>query len=514
MGLFDFLFKKENIQAARVNDGYFQTLTAYKPHFTSWDGYVYESALVRSAIDARARHISKLKVEIIGTANPRLQTRLKYRPNNWQTWSKFLYRTSTILDMHNTAIIVPVYDDFMMVTGYYPILPHKVEIVQVDNEPWLRYEFQNGERAAERLSECAVLTKFQYRSDFFGETNDALTPTMKLEHMNNEGIEEAIKNGATYRFMARVNNFSSTDDLKRERLRFSETNLKTEDANSGILLFPNTYTDIRQIETNAYTVPEEELKEIRNSVFNYFAVNEDILQSRAFGDAWSAFYESAIEPFAIQFSETMTAALFTETEIQRGTMLMATANRLQYLSTSEKLNVSSQMADRGVMNRDEIREIWNLPPLPDGQGQAYTIRGEYYLLNEDGTFTREGVAEQNQRSMYKPKIEFRSKSEPQTIAVDFDGCLCSNMYPKIGKANDELIARLLEEQRNGSKLILWTCRTDSLLQEALDWCRDKGIVFDGVNENSEERIKRYGSDPRKVSADLYIDDKCERVNYE
>ena len=43
------------------------------------------------------------------------------------------------------------------------------------------------------------------------------------------------------------------------------------------------------------------------------------------------------------------------------------------------------------MNRDEIREIWNLPPLPDGAGQAYTIRGEYYLLNDDGSFTKEGV---------------------------------------------------------------------------------------------------------------------------
>jgi hypothetical protein len=89
----------------------------------------------------------------------------------------------------------------------------------------------------------------------------------------------------------------------------------------------------------------------------------------------------------------MTGAMFTDNEIARGTMIMLTANILQYMSTSEKLNVSSQMADRGIMNRDEIREIWNLPPLPDGQGQAYTIRGEYYLLNDDGTFTREGVTD-------------------------------------------------------------------------------------------------------------------------
>lgn len=393
MGLFDFLFKKDNVEVAQVNDGYFETLTAYRPHFTSWNGKLYESALVRSAIDARARHISKLKVEIIGTAKPALQTRLKLRPNDWQTWSQFLYRASTILDMHNTCVIVPVYDAYMTVIGYYPVLPKRCEIVEADGEPWLRYEFTRGQKAAERLADVAILTKFQYSSDFFGEPNNALDSTMKLEHLNNEAIEEAVKNGSNYSFIARINNFAKAEDMRRERLRFTEANLRADKDNNGILLFPNTYTDIKQIDQDAYNVPEKELEEIRTNVYNYFGVNEDVLQSKAFGDAWSAFYESAIETFAIQFSEAMTNAVFSDTEIQRGTTLMLTANRLQYMSTTEKLNVSSQMADRGIMNRDEIREIWNLPPLPDGQGQAYTIRGEYYLMNSDGTFTREGVNE-------------------------------------------------------------------------------------------------------------------------
>ena len=115
-----------------------------------------------------------------------------------------------------------------------------------------------------------------------------------------------------------------------------------------------------------------------------------MLQNRAYGDAWSAFYEGKIEPFAIQFSDVATKMLFTERERSGGTLLIATANRLQYMSNTEKLNVSAQMADRGIMNLDEIREIWNLPPLPNGQGQAYTIRGEYYLLGSDGSVTKKG----------------------------------------------------------------------------------------------------------------------------
>jgi len=117
-------------------------------------------------------------------------------------------------------------------------------------------------------------------------------------------------------------------------------------------------------------------------------VNEDVLQNKAFGDRWQAFYEGAIEPFAVQFSEVMTKMLFTLREQAQGNSVTATSNRLQYMTTTEKLNVSSQMADRGIMNRDEIREIWNLPPLPDGQGQAYTIRGEYMTIDEEGNFTR------------------------------------------------------------------------------------------------------------------------------
>ena len=232
----------------------------------------------------------------------------------------------------------------------------------------------------------AVLTRFQYKSDFFGESNHALDPTMKLVHIENEGIEEAVKNGATFRFMARVNNFSKAEDLANERKRFNETNLRA-DEEGGLLLFPNTYTDIKQIDSKPYTPDENERNYIKTNVYNYFGVNEDVMQSKAYGDAWAAFYESVIEPFAIQFSECMTAAAFTDRERSQGSQIMLTSNRLQYLTTSEKLNVSAQLADRGILNRDEVREIWNLPPLPNGEGQAYIIRGEYY--NADGKINEE-----------------------------------------------------------------------------------------------------------------------------
>lgn len=383
MGLFESIFGSKKTETIKA-DSYFKTLTAYSPVFHSWNGSLYESELVRSAIDARARHIAKLKVEVIGSARPTLATRLKAKPNSFQTWYQFMYRLSTILDMHNTAFIVPVVDKYGDTVGMFPVLPTKCEILQTkDGTPILKYEFSDRQTGACYLSECGIMTKFQYKSDFFGERNTALNPTMDLIDMQGQGIKEAIKNGATYRFMARTNNFTKTEDLKKERQRFSEENFSKEAGAGGLLLFPNTYSDIQQIKTSPYTINPEERKMIQDNVYNLYAVNEDIIQSKAVGDKWNAFYESVVETFAIQFSEVTTLMFFSEREQSFGSKIVATSNRLQYMSNSDKLKVSAQMADRGLMTINEIRDIWNLPPVEDGD--VRTVRGEYYTMGEEDT---------------------------------------------------------------------------------------------------------------------------------
>jgi hypothetical protein len=224
------------------------------------------------------------------------------------------------------------------------------------------------------------MTKFQYKDDVFGESNRALLPTLDLISIENQGIQEATKSSAAYRFWAKVNNFTKTEDLAKERKRFTEENFSKESKGGGMLLFPNTYTDIHQIEAKPWVINPQQMKEIRENVYDYFGVNDEVLKNKAFGDAWTAFYEGAIEPFAIQFSEVMTRMLFTFREQGNGNKVVASSNRLQYLSNNEKLNVSSQMLDRGIMSINDVREIWNLPPV-DG-GDTRIIRGEYYNADE------------------------------------------------------------------------------------------------------------------------------------
>ena len=378
MGLFDKLFRPQ--REKQRADEYFKTLTAYRPVFHDWRGELYESALVRAAIDARARHISKLKVETVGTAKPELQRLLRLGPNQFQTWGQFLYRVSTILDVNSTAFIVPIVDKDLKVTGYFPVLPERVEIIEFNGEPWLKYKFTHGQEAAIEMKYCAVLNRFQYRSDFFGTGNRALDETMDLISIQNQGIKEGAKNSATYRFMARTTNFTTPDDLKEERKRFSDRNLSAEADGGGVLLFPNTYKDIKQLAGDTYSPDPKQMELIQTNVFDYFGVNEDVLQNKAYGDAWSAFYEGAIEVFAIQFSDAMTKAIFTENERSRGSELILTANRLQYLSNADKLNVTAQLTDRGIFTINEAREVFNLPPVEGGD--VRTIRGEYKNAEE------------------------------------------------------------------------------------------------------------------------------------
>jgi hypothetical protein len=206
---------------------------------------------------------------------------------------------------------------------------------------------------------------------------------MDLINIQRQGIKEAIKSTAGYKFMAKLTNFAKQSDLDKERESFSEAAFGKEAKKTGVLMFPNTYQDIKQIDIKPWTPDKDQMEYINQHVFDYFGVNQDVLQNKASGDQWSAFFEGAVEPFSIQFSETMTAALFSEREISLGAEVIATANRIQYMNFNDKLNYVTGMSDRGLIMIDEAREVFNLAPLPDGKGQVFPRRGEYAMLDPD-----------------------------------------------------------------------------------------------------------------------------------
>lgn len=375
MGLFEKLFPKKN--RFPVGTSRWETLTAYKAAFTTWRGEIYEFDQVRSAIDCLARNTAKLRPEMTGSAKRNLRTILKSQPNPYQTWYQFLYRTRTIWEMQNNAIIIPILDEYDEVVGIFPVLPSECEVVEYKGMEYIRYQFFDRKVAAIELDRCAVITKHQYKDDIFGSKNTALNNTFDLLDLNRQAIKEAIKNASTFRFMGQMDNFAQDADIAAERKRIKEANLSDRDG--FLLLFSNLVKDVKQIDIKPYSIDDKQLALINSNVEKYFGVTEAAIKNDLVGDKAAAFYEGAIEPFAIQLSEAITRMLFTQTERNIGNSFMLTANRIQFMTNSDKLNISSSMADRGLMTVNEIREIWNLPPIEGGD--RLVARGEYYYMD-------------------------------------------------------------------------------------------------------------------------------------
>lgn len=371
MGLFDLIFKRPK-EAKQVN-GYFKMLEGYTPIFTSHDGGVYEMELTRACIHTFATHCSKLQPEVTGADTRGIRAMLDGKPNPFMTGAQFLYKVATIYEAQNTCFIVPILDQFERLTGFYPVNPTQTEVIDVDGEPWLRYTFRSGQKAAMELSRCGVVSKYLYESDIKGESNAVLHPTMQLLHVQNQGIAEGIKNSASFRFMAQVSNFSKGKDLAKERKEWAEENLGAD--SGGLALFPNTYSNVQQIQSQARIVDPEQMELIQTRVLNYFGSNQDVLQNKTVGDAWSAYYEGKIEPFALQLAQAMTCMVFSHNERTRGNAIVWNANRLQYMSNADKLQVSSQLFDRGILSTNGVMDIWSLPHVPDGDKRY--IRKEY-----------------------------------------------------------------------------------------------------------------------------------------
>jgi len=379
MGLMERLFGRRVKEPVVLKQAKaFQMLDGYTPAFHTWNGSVFESDLIRAALDAHGRHAAKLKPEVDGSAKPNLKSRLAIQPNEFQTWPQFLYREAVILYARNTAFIVPTRGDYGEPNGVIGIVPERWELVEYNGQPYIRFTLKNNKRLAVELWQTGILTRYQYESELFGESNEAMKPVLDLIEMQRQGITEGIKNGASYRFSAQSDNWATDEDLASEMERFNRFTFQNKKTAGGMVLFPNTYTNVQQLKQEAYKVDADQQALIKQNVFDYFAINEDVIQSKAFGDAWLAYYESCVEWLAIQLSEVLTKMLFSERERQYGNRIWFTSNRLQYMSNADKLNAISTFADRGLMTRNELREIMNLSPLPDEIGNQIPARGEYY----------------------------------------------------------------------------------------------------------------------------------------
>lgn len=373
MGFLNKWFGKKGDKTESLIRDYFKMINGYTPSFSSFEGSVYEMDLTRSAIHTIATHTSKLNMEVKGSANTNLGRRLQTKANEVQDTSKYLYRLATILQVTNNALIIPTYNEITQnINGFYPLLADDGKVVEYENELYLVYTFL-GKRHAKPISEIGIMNQFQFKDELFGGSNHSMKPTLNLLHYQNQGMIEAIKSGASIRFMAQLMNIINDDDMEAERNKFAKQNLA--DNPTGVMLFDSKYKEVKQVTSNPVMIDDKQMQQIKENVYAHFGVNDKILQNSFNSEEWAAFYEGKIEPFAIQASLVHSNLAFTERELANDNFIMLTANRLQYLSPAEKLSTVTQLFDRGFITHNQGREIYNMAPI-DG-GDKYYIRKEY-----------------------------------------------------------------------------------------------------------------------------------------
>lgn len=382
--LFDAVFHRPVMQAV---SGYFKTFTAYAPSFTTWQGGLYEAELTRSIIESGADHASKLKPEISGTAQPAAARALRHSPNPWMTTPQFIKRVWTMLQINDTALIVPLGDGYE-VMGYYPVLPSQCEAYDVGGDLWLSLTFPTGDTALVEWSRVGVMTRHQYQSDLFGDGTNVLQPTLELMHAQNEAEQSAIRQGAAIRFIGKLSQNRNEKDAEAARKGFNRQ-LSADNA-GGIAVYDKLFSDVQQITPTSYTVDAAQMERIEKSAYRFFGSNEDIVMNRADEDTFNSYYEGRIEPFAVQLGYVMTEMTYTPNEISYGNEIMFSANRLEFASNTTKLNVSVALFDRGIWCGNQVADVFQSAHYEGGD--RHVIRGEYIDLNLISEHTAEQAA--------------------------------------------------------------------------------------------------------------------------
>lgn len=347
-----------------------QLMKGFTPVFSSFGKDAYTSDVVRSSVHAVASNAAKLrpryirkvggKVKYVGGDVERI---LSLRPNPHMNAYDFYYKIFTQLMLRNNAFVLPQWRGTQL-TGLYPILATSVEALEYEGEVYLRFQFSSGKKLTVPYSDVIHLRRFFYDSDLFGESNDlSLLPTLELIHVTNEGISNAVRSSADLRGLLKYSTTLRPEDLKKNRDDFVKDYMDVNN-NGGVAAIDNK-ADYIPLNSNPRMVNAVQQKYIDERVYKYFGVNENIVMSKYTEDEWNAFYESTIEPLAIQLSLEFTSKLFTDRERQLGSEIVFEANRLQYASATTKLNLL-QMVDRGAMTPNEWREVMNMPAIEGG----------------------------------------------------------------------------------------------------------------------------------------------------
>lgn len=369
--LFEMIFGRRPSQGSQIQTQ-LRMLNGYAPVFTTFSGDAYDNDVVRSAVDAIARNAAKLKPKHVRRVNGQIEETgsdieklLSLRPNPYMDAYTFYYKVVTQLYLSNNAFVFVDIDRIAKKTrGFYPVHAATMEFLEYEGDIYAKFHFMGGQQVVLPYEDLIHLRRFFYKNDLYGEPSDqALYPTLQLIQTTDEGIANAVKSSAFLRGILKFTTMLKPEDIKKQRDLFVQDYLDITN-NSGVAA-TDAKADYVPLNNEPKMVDDKQMEAIKRKVYDYFGVNEKIIRSNYTEDEWNAFYESTIEPLAIQMSLEFTSKLFTDTEKSRGNEIIFEANRLQYASMTTKLNLR-EMVDRGAMTPNEWRAAMNLAPIEGG----------------------------------------------------------------------------------------------------------------------------------------------------
>jgi len=376
-------------------------LSGHSPVFIPWHGKPYEADVVRSAVDAIARNTAKLKPKHIRRVGKEIipiggqvERLLQVRPNPHMNAYDFLYKVITNLMLDNNVFIYPVWQNGTL-TALWPVNCGQAEFLEDNNKTiFLRFYFNMGEQAVLPYSEILHLRRHFYRSDMLGENNKAINSTLEAVLTSNQGIGQAIKTSANLRGILKYQGLLKEADIKANKERFVNEFMTV--SNSGGVAALDSKADYVELKNDPKIVNAAQMKELRDNVYRYFGVNENIVMGNYNEDQWDAFYESTIEPLAVQMSLEFTGKLFTDRERGRGNEIIFEANRLQYASTKTKVTMIKEMMPLGLFTTNQALEIFNLAPVEGGDKRIVSLnyvdasKANLYQVGQDDNNGGEG----------------------------------------------------------------------------------------------------------------------------
>lgn len=339
----------------------------YNATFPAFGSDIYANEVVRACIRTLAEHTSKANVKVLRDGLPgdkKLQRMIQYRPNIYMNGKDFLYKVRTLLEINNVVFIYIMRDEFGKCVGLYPMPTAQLEAVEASGGLYITFRFPSGVVMTHSWEDLAVLRKDYNTSDIWGDSNGAILTSLDLLNTTNEGMANAIKSTANLRGILKTTKaMLSPEDAKKQKDRFVEDYMGLTNS-SGIAMLDATQS-FDPIEIKPAIANYKNVEELRNNIYRYFGVNEDAILSKLSGDSWEAFYEARIEPVLIALGLELTNKIFTNRERGFENEIIFESNRMQYMSTANKLALV-QMVDRKAMTPNEWREVMNMAPVPWG----------------------------------------------------------------------------------------------------------------------------------------------------